>query len=175
MTAPSTVGGARRLWRAAAGAFVLFMVLFMVLAAGMGPARAEPLKIRIGYDSIPVHIMPVIFKMPDLLKHYGKDYTVEFYRFKGSPLQVQALAGDQIDLAAVAFSTFATSILNAHLPIKGISDLAQDGPWFSQVFAVLDKSPIKSAKDLKGKTLAVNAFGGATDMAARLMIGTEPQ
>jgi NitT/TauT family transport system substrate-binding protein len=139
-------------------------------AAGGGPAGAEPVKIRIGYDTIPLHIVPVIFKMPDLLKHYGKDYTVEFFRFKGSPLQVQALAGNQIDFAALAFSTFATSINTAHLPIKGIADLAQDGPWFSQQFAVLDKSPIKSPKDLRGRTVAVNAIGGATDMAVRLML-----
>jgi NitT/TauT family transport system substrate-binding protein len=134
------------------------------------PARAEPVKIRIGYDTIPLHIVPVIFKMPDLLKHYGKDYTVEFFRFKGSPLQVQALAGSQIDFAALAFSTFATSINTAHLPIKGIADLAQDGPWFSQIFAVKGDSPIKSVRDLKGKTVGVNAVGGATDMAVRLML-----
>jgi NitT/TauT family transport system substrate-binding protein len=141
-----------------------------VIAAGVAPASAEPTKIRIGYDTIPLHVIPVIFRMPELQKHNGKEYTLEFYRFKGSPLQVQALAANQIDLAALAFSTFATSITTAKLPIKGIADLAQDGPWYSQNFAVKKDSPIKTVKDLKGKTLAINAVGGATDMAARVML-----
>ena len=112
----------------------------------------------------------MIFRIPEFLKNNGKDYTVEFFRFKGSPLQVQALAGDQIDLAALAFSTFATSITTAKLPIKGLSDLAQDGPWYSQSFAVKKDGPVKKVEDLKGKTIATNAIGGATDMAARLML-----
>lgn len=139
-------------------------------AASLSPVRAAPVELRIGYDVIPVHIIPVIFRMPEFLKNYGKDYTIKFLRFRGSPLQVQALAANEIDIAALAFSTFATSISTAKLPIKGIADLAQDGPWFSQHFGVLNSSPVKTPKDLKGKTVAVNAFGGATDMAARLMI-----
>ena len=162
----SAIGRAgRRLHLAAAG-----LAASVMLVAAAAPLRAEPVKLRIGYDTIPLHIVPVIFKLPDLQKHNGKAYTVEFFRFKGSPLQVQALAGNQIDIAALAFSTLATSITTAKLPIKGIADLAQDGPWYSQIFGVKADSPIKSTKDLKGKTVAVNAFGGATDMAMRLAI-----
>jgi NitT/TauT family transport system substrate-binding protein len=156
----STIRGVRR----------AAIAVVALAAASLAPARAEPVKLRIGYDVIPIHIIPVIFKMPEFLMHYGKDYTIEFFRFKGSPLQVQALAADQIDIAALAFSTFATSITTAHLPIKGIADLAQDGPWYSQNFAVKKESPIHKVEDLKGKTIAVNAFGGATDMAARTML-----
>ena len=38
------------------------------------------------------------------------------------------------------------------------------------VFGVLENSPIKSIKDLKGKVLAINAKGGAVDMAARTIM-----
>lgn len=141
-----------------------------LIAATVAPAKAEPTKIRIGYDTIPLHIIPVIFRMPELQKHSGKEYVLEFFRFKGSPLQVQALAAGEIDIAALAFSTFATSITTAKLPIKGIADLAQDGPWYSQVFAVKADSAIKKVGDLKGKTMAVNAFGGGSDMAARVVL-----
>ena len=141
-----------------------------MLAAALAPAQADPVKLRIGYDTIPLHIIPVIFRIPEFLKHNGKAYTIEFFRFKGSPLQVQALAGDQIDIGALAFSTFATAITTAKLPIKGIADLAQDGPWYSQSFAVKKDGPIKKVEDLKGKTVAINAIGGATDMAGRVMM-----
>jgi sulfonate transport system substrate-binding protein len=158
-----------------AGRRLCLVVTGLIAAAALAvtstaPLRAEPTKIRIGYDTIPLHIIPVIWRIPEFLKHNGKEYTVEFFRFRGSPLQVQALAANEIDIAALAFSTFATSITTAKLPIKGISDLAQDGPWYSQVFAVRADAAIKKVEDLKGKTLAINAFAGATDMAARVMM-----
>jgi sulfonate transport system substrate-binding protein len=128
---------------------------------------AAPLKLRVSYDTIPTHLAPIIFKMADQLKYFGKDYTIDFIRFKGSSLVLQALAADQVDVGVLAFSTFATGILNAHLPIVGIADVAQDGPSFSTVYAVKADSPIKTVKDLKGATIGVNAFGGAVDMAAR--------
>lgn len=142
----------------------------LLLASSLAPVQAEPVKLRIGYDTIPLHIIPVIFAIPEFQQHNGKDYTIELFRFKGSPLQVQALAANEVDIAALAFSTFATSITIAKLPIKGISDLAQDGPWYSQTFAVKKDGPIKTVADLKGKTIATNAVGGATDMAARVML-----
>lgn len=147
--------------------FGLLAALAGAALLALAPARAEPFKLRVGYDSIPTHLAPIIFKMPDQTKYFGKDYTIDFIRFKGSSLQLQALAGNQVDVAVLAFSTFATGIVNAHLPIKGIADVAQDGPSFSTVFGVVDSSPLKSIKDLKGQTIAVNALGGAIDMAAR--------
>ena len=87
--------------------------------------------------------------MPDETKYFGKDYTIDFIRFKGSSLVLQALAADQVDVGVLAFSTFATGIVNANLPIEGIADVAQDGPSFSTIYGVLDSSPIKSVKDLE--------------------------
>jgi NitT/TauT family transport system substrate-binding protein len=144
--------------------------LAAVVLATSAPASAEPYKLRVSYDTIPTHLAPIIFKMPDQTKYFGKDYTIDFIRFKGSSLVLQALAADQVDVAVLAFSTFATGIVNANLPIKGIADVAQDGPSFSTVYGVAANSPIKSVKDLKGQTIAVNAFGGAVDMAARSVL-----
>lgn len=149
-------------WCAAIAALATF-----ALAA---TTRAEPVKLKVGFDTIPTHLAPVIFKIPEATRHYGKDYTIEFTRFRGSALQLQAIASGEIDLGVLAFSSFATGILNAHLPIKAVADVAQDGPWFSTVYCVRADSPIKSAKDLKGATIAVNAYGGAVDLAARSLI-----
>ena len=147
----------------------LFAAAALLTLAGAAPA-AEPFKLRVSYDTIPTHLAPIIFKMPDQTKYFGKDYTIDFIRFKGSSLVLQALAANQVDVGVLAFSTFATGILNANLPIKGIADVAQDGPSFSTVYGVLASSPIKSVKDLKGQTIAVNAIGGAVDMAARSVL-----
>jgi len=145
----------------------LALAAALVTAAAVMPASAEPFQLRVSYDSIPTHLAPIIFKMPDQTKYYNKDYTIKFIRFKGSSLVLQALAADQVDVGVLAFSTFASGILNAHQPLVGIADVAQDGPSFSTTYAVKGDSPIKTVKDLKGKTLAVNAIGGAVDMAAR--------
>lgn len=140
-----------------------------ILTSGTGAVAAPP-TLKVGFDTIPTHLAPVIFKLPDAVHHYGKDYTIEFTRFRGSALQLQAIASGEIDLGVLAFSSFATGIVNAHLPIKAVADVAQDGPWFSTVYCVRADSPIKSLKDLKGATIAVNAFGGAVDLAARSLV-----
>ena len=82
--------------------------------------------------------------MPDQIKYFGKDYTIDFIRFKGSSLVLQALAADQVDVGVLAFSTFATGIINAHLPIVGIADVAQDGPSFSTIYARVE--PIRRSR-----------------------------
>lgn len=142
---------------------------FAVLTFGTGVAAAPP-TLKVGFDTIPTHLAPIIFKIPEAVRHYGKDYTIEFTRFRGSALQLQAIASGEVDLGVLAFSSFATGIVNAHLPIKAVADVAQDGPWFSTVYCVRADSPIKSLKDLKGATIAVNAFGGAVDLAARSLV-----
>ncbi|MPZ56262.1 MAG: hypothetical protein GEU91_07115 [Rhizobiales bacterium] len=116
MIVPSAISRVDR--RLRLGVCLLASVTLLAVAAA--PVRAEPVKLRIGYDTIPLHIVPVILKMPELQKHNGKAYTVEFFRFRGSPLQVQALAGNQIDIAALAFSTLATSITTAKLNVKAL-------------------------------------------------------
>ncbi len=152
--------------RSAALASVAVFFAFAFGTAG----HAEPPKLKVGFDTIPTHLAPIIFKIPEAVRNYGKDYTVEFTRFRGSALQLQGIASGDVDLGVLAFSSFATGILNAHLPIKAVADVAQDGPWFSTVYCVEANSPIKSVKDLKGATIAVNAFGGAVDLAARSLV-----
>ena len=76
----------------------LFAALAAVALGAMTPASAEPYKLRVSYDTIPTHLAPIIFKMPDQTKYFGKDYTIDFIRFKGSSLVLQALAADQVDV-----------------------------------------------------------------------------
>lgn len=144
--------------------------LLLGAALASAPASAEPVRLRVGYDVIPLHLAPVVFKMPEVMRHYGKSYTVEFVKFRGSLFQRQALVAKELDIAVLAFSSFAAGIVGAHLPLRGIADAAQDGPGFSTVYAVLDESPIRTVADLKGKVVAVHGFEGAVDLAARIVL-----
>ncbi len=146
----------------------------LAVAAGValaGQTAVAQQKIRVGYSVIPIHLQPLVFKKEyGIAKHEGTKFTSEMIHFRGSSAQLTALAAGELDLAVLAFSTFAAGIVNARQDIVALADVARDGPQFSSVFAVNQDSPIKKVGDLKGKVLAINGKGGAVDMAARTVL-----
>lgn len=147
--------------------FVL-AVLLVILTAAPGRA-AEPLNIRIASVGVAA-ILPILFGKPELLKHSGTSYTVEFVNFAGSASALTALATGDIQIAGLAYSSLALAIQNAHMTdIRIILDGFQDGvgDYFSTPFLVRNDSGIKTIEDLRGKVLASNGIGGAVDMGIR--------
>jgi len=118
-------------------------------------------KIRLAYGVVPGVISPLLFQKPDILKHYGKTYTVEPVYFRATSYALQAMASGDIDLSYLAFTSLASAIINGGLDIKVISDIASWGSHGHQgpVMVVRSDSGINSAKDLKGKVLAISAKG----------------
>jgi sulfonate transport system substrate-binding protein len=148
----------------------LALALLAVAPGQTTPAHADPLNIRAGWAVVPAQLTSILFEKKDVAKHLGKTYTYEPVHFKGSAPQITALASDQIDIAALAFSSFGLAIQNAHMEdIRVIGDLYQDavGDYYTSQYVVLADSPIKTVEDLKGKVLASNGLGGAIDMAMR--------
>jgi sulfonate transport system substrate-binding protein len=156
---------ARRIW------FGIALVVMMVTSAA---AEAEgPLKLRVGWAVVPGQLTSIIFAKPEILKHYGKSYTVELIHFRGSTPQITALAAGELDIAALAFSSFGLAIQNAHMDdLRLIGDLYQDGidGYYANEYLVRADSPIHKVEDLKGKVLATNGLGGAVDMALRKIL-----
>ncbi len=138
------------------------------------PALAQaPLVIRLGWAITPAQLPPVIFANLGVLKHYGRSYTVELVYFRGSAPQITALAAGELQVAALAFSSFALAIQNARMAdLRVIGDLYQDGVegYYSSQYVVKAGSPIRGVADLKGKLIASNGLGGAIDMAMRKML-----
>lgn len=141
------------------------------LLLGMHTAMAaDPLKIRIAWVVTPAQLTPFLFSKKEILKHYGKSYTVDPIRFRGSAPQITALAAGELDIAAFSYSAFALAIQNAGMKdLKAVADVFQDGvgDHYSCEYMVGPDSPIKSIADLKGKRLADNGIGGAVDVAMR--------
>ena len=157
-----------KLLQAMRGIGVTATALIFALTA---PSFADVQKVRIGYDVVPIHLAPLAFGLDsDVLPNKGKNYEPDLIRFRGSSLQLQALAADELDIAVLAFSTLAAGIVNARQDIVAIADVAQDGPGFSSVYAVLEDSEIQTVEDLDGKILSINRAGGAVDMAARVVL-----
>jgi sulfonate transport system substrate-binding protein len=148
----------------------LGVIAISVAMSMTATVAAEPLKIRIGWVVTPAQLTPVLFKKKEILKHYGKSYVVDPIRFRGSALQITALAAGEIEIAALSYSAFGLAIQNAGMKdIRAIADVFQDGVdgYFSVEYMVRDDSPIRTVKDLKGKRVATNVVGGAVDMAMR--------
>ena len=135
----------------------------------IGAARAdEPVKLRIAWTETPTHLLPVAFSRPDILKHYGKTYTVDAIRFRGSAPEIEALASGDLDVATLGYSSFGVAILNAHMDdLRAIGDGHRDGVPGYQTgpYLVLANGGIKTIDDLKGKVLATNGIGGAAYFA----------
>jgi len=142
-------------WRMAAA-------LSAVLALAVPAAQAQT-KVRVGqpqagtFQFVPlqVGIETGIFR-----KH-GID--VEVSSFSGGPRVQQAIAADSIDIGIGSGPELA-------LAAKGAPEIAvaafADAPY-SVVLATLKDSPIRTAADLKGRTISISSKGSLTDWLAR--------
>ncbi|HEY1363006.1 MAG TPA: ABC transporter substrate-binding protein [Xanthobacteraceae bacterium] len=152
------------------------------VAAASWPSRARsaaPLSIRyatgggIGPNEMETLIWLDHLKS-NVLKNYGKAYTLEMTFTRGSPEAAQLLAAGQVDLAALSSPAFAAATAKDAVPggMSIISDIYQDGhPGnATNTFFVMKDSPIRSVADLKGKRVAINAYGSAVDLVLRVAL-----
>lgn len=152
---------------------MVFLFTFAaIFTTNVAFAQKEPLKIRIGWTVVPIEIQPLLWEKKDLMKNYGKTYTVQLIWFQGSSPQIQALAAKELDIAYLAYSSFAMAVVNANLDVKVVADCFQDGVpgYHSIVWAALEESPIKSVADLKDKKVSINVAGAGVDLALRTML-----
>jgi NitT/TauT family transport system substrate-binding protein len=118
----------------------------------------------------------------NVLKNYGKAYTLDMTFTRGTPEAAALLAAGQADLATLSGPAFATVIAKDAVPngLTIISDNYQDGHSGNATnsFMVLKDSPIKTVNDLKGKKIGINAFASAVDLALRVVLkknGIDPR
>src|SRR3954465_7255126 len=103
---------------------ILALVCLLAALCAAPLAEAQPVKLRIGWAITPAQMHPVIFANTGVLKHYGKSYTVDLVYFRGSTPQITALASGDLDISALAFSSFGLAIQNAHMnDLRVIGDL----------------------------------------------------
>ncbi len=136
-------------WRRLAGAAVL--ALAVALPAAATAQSAEPL-IRVGAGPDDTSLPLVYAVQAGLFKKAG--LNVELEKLAGASVVASALAGGSLEIGKAS----AVSVVTAHakgLPFTIIGQIAvyrSATPDFAMV--VMSDSPVKSAKDLPGKTLA---------------------
>lgn len=157
--------------RLSVASLYVLTLLVLVGAFAVGPSlAAEPVKMRVGWVNTPTEIHYMLFQKTDVMKHYGKSYVTDFTKFKGSPLEISALASKDIDIGALAFSTIGLAVANAKLPVKVVSSLGRIGAGGKSPLAwmVRPDSGITSIAQLKGKILGTNAIGAGVDILMRV-------
>ena len=142
---------------------VVAALLGAAFFVGMNDVAAAESMLRVGkavagpFDFVPLDVG--IAK--GFFKKHGVD--VEEVDFDGSAKLQQGLGADAIDLGLGSGPELA-------FVAKGNTDIAVAvfaGPPDSQVLVVRKESPIKSAADLKGKTVGVSTVGSLTDWLTR--------
>jgi sulfonate transport system substrate-binding protein len=142
-----------------------------VLCAGVA-AKADALKLRVGWVSATADAPFLMFAKEGIARHMGVSYTLEPIHFQGSPPVITALASGDVDLGGLGFSSLPIAVLNAGLSdLRIIGDQFQDGVEgnYSNEFLVLKDGPIRTIEDMKDKVAATNSAGSAIDMALRAM------
>lgn len=97
----------------------------------------------------------------------GTGITIENIGYAtGGPASLIALASGDVEIGGAATSAVLNSIISgndfvAAYPSNGINDEVQS------IFYVLEDSPIKSIKDIAGKSIAVNTLGAHLDYTIR--------
>ena len=157
------------------GLWLVFWVALCALTsldAGANQALAEPLKIRIGWSSMPAQMIPVLYSKPELLKYYGRSYVVEPVKVRAASANIIALAAEEVDLAVLSPFVLNEAVLNARQDIKVLADNVQDGvgDQYSEAFLVRKDSRIQSIADLKGKRIGAAPSGSTLETALRIML-----
>jgi ABC-type nitrate/sulfonate/bicarbonate transport system substrate-binding protein len=133
-------------------------MLGLMIVVGAGTAQAQPTTLRLGYGAAAEEPLWLLLAKPDLVKNYGKVYTLEGTRFTGSDKRAQAFEAGAIDLASGSANGVIFGAAEGVLAKMVASISRESSRGFSTTFYVKDASPIRSVADLKGKTIGINGF-----------------
>ena len=133
---------------------------------------AQPVEIRVAYGATPAVMLGLVFEKPDVMKHYGKTYTVKRMFFPASSQEIQAFVANELDVGFLAFASLPLAVQNAGAKLTvwggGLQECVPN--TYTQTWAVQKNSPIRTVADLKGKRIAVPAFGTGTDGGLRVFL-----
>jgi ABC-type nitrate/sulfonate/bicarbonate transport system substrate-binding protein len=147
------------------------LALGCALVAFEGAYAADPPVIRMGW-SVPAQTQHyVMMKKPDLLKHQGKAYKVDWVNFPGSVAIIQAIASKNLDGGGISIVPVARTIEQKAANLKIVADVMSERKGgFQTTWVTLESTGIKTIADLKGKTMGVAGYGSTTDLLARAIL-----
>lgn len=146
---------------------IAFAALFSVVAATVA---AEPVTIRIGQGPASEEPLWLMRVNPELAPSQGKLYKLDFQVFRGTDMRFKAYEAGEIDV----FTGSAIAILQAWssgMTFKAVASMSREtSKGFVTQFVVRADSPIKTAADLKGKTIGNTGARSSTELWLRMSL-----
>jgi ABC-type nitrate/sulfonate/bicarbonate transport system substrate-binding protein len=145
------------------------ILLFLASVVAGNAFAADPPLIRFGRGFAAEEQVWLMSVRPDLTPNQGKSYQLKQILFQANPERFQAFLAGELDAGtAPGLSViFARSQGVDMKVVASVCNEAAGKQWFSTTYMVKDDGPIKTAKDLKGGTIAVVGIKTATDLWAR--------
>jgi ABC-type nitrate/sulfonate/bicarbonate transport system substrate-binding protein len=144
-----------------------------LIAAGMvgsSMALAAPTELRIGDGTAAEEQLWLMQAKPSVTPLQGQAYSLDVTRFPGTDKRFQAFEAGALDLGT-ASSNAAMLAASEGATFKVVASLSRESTkGFDTTYMVMNGSPIKSAKDLKGKKIGVNALNSSAHLWARLIV-----
>jgi NitT/TauT family transport system substrate-binding protein len=140
---------------------VNFYFLAAILSIPLGSsASAQLTKLNVGYSAISAEQLPAwIAKETGIFKKNGVDAQLIY--FTGGTTAVQALVSEEVPISQVA----GPAVVNSALAGSDIIIVA--GGATSLDYWLMSRPEIKRPEQLKGGSVAISAFGTASDFVAR--------
>lgn len=152
------------------GKRALLSALAAMPFAGARAGAEDKVKIRIGtHISISAHLF--MEKKPEVLKHLGKSYDIEWARFAGAGDATPALVAGKIDGCLATVFPMSNALFKSGVPVTVVHQLLSFGVdgYYDDTTVVKKDSGIGKFADLKGKVVGVNAIGGTVEQGMRIM------
>lgn len=135
-------------------------VMLLAIVVLSTPVSAAD-KIRIGFPDLAAPFVSLaVGEKRGFLADEG--FQAEFIRINPA-IAFQALVGGEIDFYTVIFPGVAAAIRG--VPVRIVASYVPGA-----TIALIARPEIKAVHELRGKTIGINAFGGALESAARLMV-----
>ena len=141
------------------GALLSLLLPLSACGGSAGGADGETTTIR--YQSYAGAVDPL--QLADALGYLDGLKLEKVGDTTGGPMSLQALASNQTDIGASAFYGAITQLVATGVPIKAVVPVYGSNDELNQKFVVPADSPVKSARDLIGKKIAVNTLGANSE------------
>src|SRR5262249_23588624 len=148
------------------GVFLILGLVAGLLATACGAATQSaqaPKKVRLGYNKTWTTPFLLIAKNQGSFQKAGVE--VEWIEFQAPPQAIEALAAGSVDMAITPVPNFVTAFEKG-VDIRMVMHLSGWSEPTATYFVRTD-SGINSVKDLKGKKIGVNNYGGNFDLYLR--------
>jgi ABC-type nitrate/sulfonate/bicarbonate transport system substrate-binding protein len=148
--------------------FLIAALAAMFLYVPVAEAADPPL-IRFGRGFAAEEQVWLMTARPDLTPNQGKKYQLKQILFRANPQRFQAYLAGELD-AGTAPGLAVIFARSQGLDIKIVASIcleAAGSRYFSTTYMAKDEGPVKSVKDLKGRTIGVVGIKTATDLWAR--------